>query len=67
MHLGVGVHSLHGLGVRGDRRRSLGDALRSFLCIDLRAQLMRGVGVPGSRCRYIGGALHSFLLLGVGT
>ena len=58
---------MRGLGVRGGRWWSLGGALRGFLRLDLRAQLMRGPGVQGSRWWYLGGALRSFLLLGVGT
>ena len=38
-----------GVGVRGGRLWSLGGALRGFLRLDLRAQLMRGPGIQGSR------------------
>ena len=41
-------HRMRGLGVRGRRLWSLGGALRGFLRLDLRAQLMRGSGVQGS-------------------
>ena len=42
-------HRMRGLGVRSRRLWSLGGALRGFLRLDLRAQLMRGPGVQGSR------------------
>ena len=59
-------HRMRGLSVRDRRLWSLGGALRSFLRLDLRAQLMRGPGVQGSRWWYLDGALRSFLRLGVG-
>ena len=42
-------HRMRGLGVQGRRLWSLGGALRGFLRLDLRTQLMRDPSVQGSR------------------
>ena len=58
--LGVEMHSSRDVSVRGDRCRSVGGALRSFLRLCVETHSLRGIGVRGGRWWSLGGAHRSF-------
>ena len=63
----VKTHRIRRLDVQGDRLRSLGVALHSFLHLGIGMHSMRGLSSRGSRRRSLGGAHCRFLAVAVGT